>query len=136
VVESYNILNSNIKLSAEDIKTEKRGNDMSKIEKGSKVILCGFTGIKLGVFEVSKATKDTIEITKVNGDVLTFNAKTLVQTGLPEGKQKYANSIMEDDGSYVKPVRKAKKASKAPKAKAKAKKVEDDEDYEDAEEVL
>lgn len=109
---------------------------MGKIEKGSKVILCGFTGIKLGVFEVTKADKKTIEITKADGTVLKFSAETLVQVGLPEEKRKYANTIMEDDGSYVKPERKKKAVKEKAKAPKKAKKVvdeDDDEDYEDAE---
>ena len=39
-----------------------------EIKKGDKVILKGFTGIKLGVFEVVAATKKTVTINKRNGD--------------------------------------------------------------------
>lgn len=108
---------------------------MGKIEKGSKVILCGFTGIKLGVFEVTKADKKTIEIVKADGKVLKFSAETMVQVGLPEEKQKYANSIMEDDGSYVKPQRK-KKAEKVTKKATKKVEIEDEEDDDEGYEVL
>lgn len=43
------------------------------IKKGDKVILKGFTGIKLGVFEVVSATKKTVTITKKTGDEMVFD---------------------------------------------------------------
>ena len=39
---------------------------MLELKKGEKVILKGFTGIKLGVFEVTAVTKKTITINKKN----------------------------------------------------------------------
>lgn len=87
---------------------------MLNVNKGDKVILKGFTGIKLGVFEVEKATEKSIVVLKKNGEKMVFSKKTGVQTNVEEGKEKYANSIMEDDGSYVRPQRK-KKAKKAKK---------------------
>ena len=97
-----------------------------ELKKGDKVILKGFTGIKLGVFEVTAASKKTLTITKANGEELVFDRKTCKQINVEEGKERYANSIMEDDGSYVKPnPHKGKK-----KAAAKAKKAEDQEDAE------
>lgn len=110
---------------------------MLELKKGEKVILKGFTGIKLGVFEVASTTKKTITILKKNGDEMVFDRKTGKQVNIEEGKERYANSIMEDDGSYVAPSTvsaKRKKAKKAaPKAKAKAE-VEADEEDEDEEE--
>lgn len=98
-----------------------------ELKKGDKVILKGFTGIKLGVFEVTAASKKTLTITKANGEELVFDRKTCKQINVEEGKERYANSIMEDDGSYVKPnPNKGKK-----KAAAKAKKAEPAEDQED-----
>ena len=85
---------------------------MLNVEKGDKVILKGFTGIKLGVFEVEKVTEKSVVVLKKNGEKMVFSKKTGVQTNVEEGKEKYANSIMEDDGSYVRPQRK-KKAKKA-----------------------
>lgn len=84
---------------------------MLNVNKGDKVILKGFTGIKLGVFEVEKVTEKSIVVLKRNGEKMVFSKKTGVQTNVEEGKEKYANSIMEDDGSYVRPQRK-KKAKK------------------------
>lgn len=87
---------------------------MLNVNTGDKVILKGFTGIKLGVFEVEKVTEKSVVVLKTNGEKMVFSKKTGVQTNVEEGKEKYANSIMEDDGSYVRPQRK-KKAKKAKK---------------------
>lgn len=107
---------------------------MINSKKGDSVILKGFTGIKLGVFEVTSATKKTVTITKRNGDELIFDRKTGKQINVEEGKEKYANSIMEDDGSYVAPSTKGAANKNAAKKPAKPAPVEDDEDDEDEEE--
>lgn len=107
---------------------------MINSKKGDKVILKGFTGIKLGVFEVASATKKTVTVIKRNGDEMIFDRKTGKQTNVEEGKEKYANSIIEDDGSYVAPATKgAAKKKAAAKKPAKPAPVEDDEDEEDEE---
>ena len=120
---------------------------MLKVKKGDSVILKGFTGIKLGVFQVVSATKKTVTLNKKNGDELVFDRATGKQLNVEEGKEKYANSIMEDDGSYVAPStagakrKKAAKADKAPKNGKKATKPvepeepDEDEDDEDFEEI-
>lgn len=107
---------------------------MLELKKGEKVILKGFTGIKLGVFEVVAATKKTITICKKNGDEMVFDKKTGKQINVEEGKERYANSIMEDDGSYVAPSTRnaSKKAAKKPAKKVKE--VEEPEDEEEDEE--
>lgn len=110
---------------------------MIESKKGDKVILKGFTGIKLGVFEVSSVTKKTVTILKKNGDELVFDRKTGRQINVEEGKEKYANSIIEDDGSFVAPSTRGaskKKASKKAAAKAKPAPADDDEEDEDEEE--
>lgn len=106
---------------------------MMNQKKGDTVILCGFTGIKLGVFEVTAATKKTLTLTKANGYELIFDRKTGKQINVEEGKEKYANRIIEDDGSYVAPTRSGakKKATKKP-AKKQPDPVEDDEDEDEA----
>ena len=107
---------------------------MLELKKGEKVILKGFTGIKLGVFEVTAVTKKTITICKKNGDEMVFDKKTGKQINVEEGKERYANSIMEDDGSYVAPSTKSaskKKAVKKPASK-KAAVEEPEEDEEEA----
>lgn len=110
---------------------------MIELKKGDKVILKGFTGIKLAVFEIASATKKTVTIVKKNGDEMVFDRKTGRQINVEEGKEKYANSIMEDDGSFVAPSTRgaARKATKkAPKAKpAPAEDEDDEEELEDDE---
>ena len=106
---------------------------MMNQKKGDTVILCGFTGIKLGVFEVTAASKKTITLTKSNGDELIFDRKTGKQVNVEEGKEKYANSIMEDDGSYVAPSTKGAAKKKAAKKAETKSKVE--EDYDEDEDI-
>ena len=108
-----------------------------EIKKGDKVILKGFTGIKLGVFEIVAATKKTVTINKRNGDEMVFDKATGKQINVEEGKEKYASSIMEDDGSYVAPATRGaskKKAAKKPAKKAKVEEPEEDEEDEEDEE--
>ena len=108
---------------------------MLELKKGEKVILKGFTGIKLGVFEVTAVTKKTITICKKNGDEMVFDKKTGKQINVEEGKERYANSIMEDDGSYVAPSTKSASKKKAAKKLASKKAtVEEPEEDEDEEE--
>lgn len=116
---------------------------LKNVKKGDNVILKGFTGIKLGVFPVEKATDKSITIIKKDGSKMIFDKKTGKQQNVEEGKEKYANSIMEDDGSYVAPNRAgAKKKSKktedekpAKKSKKKAEPVEEPEEEEDEDDI-
>ena len=108
---------------------------MIELKKGDKVILKGFTGIKLGVFEIAAATKKTVTIIKKNGDEMIFDRKTGRQVNVEEGKEKYANSITEDDGSFVAPATRGASRKKAAKKVAKVEEAEeaDEEDEEDDE---
>lgn len=101
-----------------------------ELKKGDKVILKGFTGIKLGVFSVESTTKKTVTVLKKNGDELIFDRKTGKQVNVEEGKEKYANSIIEDDGSFVAPSTAGAKRKAAKKVTKAAPKVEE-EDEED-----
>lgn len=113
---------------------------MLDVKKGDKVIVKGFTGIKLCVSEVAEATKKTITVLKKDGSEMLFDRKTCKQINVEEGKEKYANSVMEDDGSYVAPStkkvvkKKGKKVAKPVTKKAKPE-PEDDEDEDEEEEV-
>lgn len=109
---------------------------MIESKKGDKVIVKGFTGIKLGVFEVASVTKKTITVNKKNGDEMIFDRKTGRQVNVEEGKEKYANSVMEDDGSFVAPSTRGanKKAAAKKAAKAKPAPVEDEDEEEDEDE--
>lgn len=116
---------------------------LKNIKKGDSVIVKGFTGIKLGVFTVAKATEKSITVEKKDGSLMIFSKKNGKQTNVEEGKERYANSVMEDDGSYVKPnsgSRKKKAAKPAKTAKkpepveeveAEEDEFEDDDDFED-----
>lgn len=100
---------------------------LKSIKKGDNVIVKGFTGIKLGVFEVAKATEKSITIEKKDGSLMIFSKKDGKQTNVEEGKERYANSVMEDDGSYVKP----NSGKRKPAKKAKPKKQEEPEDFDE-----
>lgn len=107
---------------------------LKSIKKGDSVIVKGFTGIKLGVFTVAKATEKSITVEKKDGSLMIFSKKDGKQTNVEEGKERYANSVMEDDGSYVQPHRgkKTKKPAKKPAKKPEpAEEVEEDEEFED-----
>lgn len=106
---------------------------MIELKKGDKCIVKVFTGMKVGVFEVVAASKKTVTVMKKNGDELIFDKKTCRQVNVEEGKERFANSIMEDDGSYTAPNR----GTKAAPAKKTSKKptpapVEEEEDEEEA----
>lgn len=91
---------------------------LAKIKKGDTVIMVGFTGMKLGRFEVAKATEKSLTIEKTNGDLAIFSRKTGKQTNVEEGKEKYANKLIEDDGTYTNPLEgRMKKAKKSKKSK-------------------
>lgn len=93
-----------------------------KVKVGDKVIMKGFTGIKLGIFEIADADAKSVTIFKKDGSELIFSKKTGKQINCEEGKERYANSIMEDDGSYVAPNRGKRKKKDAEKAVSRKKK--------------
>mgnify|MGYP004477030537 CR=1 FL=1 len=103
---------------------------LKDVKKGDTVIMCGFTGIKLGVFTVDKTSEKSITVIKKDGTPLVFSRKSGKQTNTEEGKEKYANTIIEDDGSYVAPKRK-KKSKKTEKKKSKKKAAEEIEEVEE-----
>lgn len=113
---------------------------LKDVKKGDSVIVKGFTGIKLGVFPVTKATEKSITVEKKDGSLMIFSKKDGKQTNVEEGKERYANSVMEDDGSYVQPHRgkKTKKDEDKKPAKKSKKQAEpddvDEEEFEDEDE--
>ena len=110
---------------------------LKNIKKGDNVIVKGFTGIKLGVFPVAKATEKNITVEKKDGSLMIFSKKDGKQTNVEEGKERYANSVMEDDGSYVKPNsgkrKSTKKAEEKPAKKSKKEEPEDIDEFDDDE---
>lgn len=120
---------------------------LATIKKGDIVALVGFTGIRLSDQAVTAATKTELSLTKKDGTVMVFDRKTGVQKDMAEGKEKYANKIMDPEEAPENKVRSkkskidaaAKEAAKAARAAEKAPKkkapvVEVDEDEEDEEE--
>lgn len=85
---------------------------LKDVKKGDSVILCGFTGMKLGVFEVIAAGEKNIRIKKKSGEMMIFSRKTGKQLNIEEGKERFANKIIVDDGSYI-PPREKEKENKA-----------------------
>lgn len=71
------------------------------VRLGEKVALIGFSGFKLGEYEVLKATPDVLEIQTKAGKVLTFDT-TGAQLGLEGDKAKYPNKIvtLEESKKY------------------------------------
>ena len=61
---------------------------LKSIKKGDSVIVKGFTGIKLGVFTVAKATEKSITVEKKDGSLMIFSKKDGRQTNVEEGKEK------------------------------------------------
>lgn len=73
---------------------------LATVKKGDTVILCMFTGVQVAVKEVTAATKTSISVETWHGEIK-FSRKTGKQI-LPEPKnQRFANFIIEDDGSFV-----------------------------------
>lgn len=108
---------------------------LENVKKGETVALLGFTGMNIGEFKVTAATKSEITIETKKG-TLSFSRKTGKQLGLPEEKEKYANKIVLPEDAPPKVERKAKPEKKEDKKKDKkpAKPIEKDEpDDNDAE---
>ena len=113
---------------------------VSKIKKGNKVIMVAFTGMKLGVFEVVAADKETITVGTNKGERV-FDRKTGKQIEPEPKAPRFASSIIPDDGSYVAPVPGRKKKAETPKKATKKKKpepeeieeeeIEEDEEFDD-----
>lgn len=108
---------------------------LKDVKKGDTVIMCGFTGIKLGVFTVDKTSEKSITVIKKDGTPLVFSRKSGKQTNTEEGKEKYANTIIEDDGSYVAPKRKKKSKKTEKKTEKKKSKKKAAEEIEEVEET-
>lgn len=102
---------------------------LKTLKKGTTVILCAFTGMKLGVKEIIAADKTTVTIETNNGEAV-FDRKTGKQIDPEPKAERFANYLTEDDGSFVPPTRKPK----AKKAESKAEVEEEDADVEEDEE--
>lgn len=106
---------------------------LAKVKKGETVMLCVFTGMKIGPKEVTACDKSTITINHRKKGDMTFERKTgkLIRP-LPENP-KFSSFIEEDDGTFVRPKRKGNKnkaKEEEPVKKSKKKKKTKPEDEE------
>lgn len=111
----------------------------TSLKKGDTVILHMFTGIAVGVKEITHADKNTVGF-ETRAGLAKFSRKTGKQVDPPAKAERFANYITEDDGSFVPPAPKkaAKKSSVTVKKPIKTKKPEpeepfDEDDYEEEE---
>lgn len=129
-------------LLATPIKLNKGEYDMSiaKLKKGDTVILHMFTGVPVGVKEIVSADKETLTL-ETRAGLAKFSRKTGKQIEPKAKKERFANYVTIDDGSFV-PANKAtgkKKAKKAEdkkatkKASKKAKAEEPEEEFDEDE---
>lgn len=108
---------------------------IASLKKGDTVILKMFTGCPVGVKTILAADKTTLTIETGKGDTV-FSKKTGKQIEPAPSQDKYANFVVEDDGSFVPPNKKSKKQETAKKSKKKSKpepEEEEDEDIDDDE---
>jgi len=103
---------------------------MLQTKKGGKMVLIGFTGIRLSEVICTAATKAEITMTKKDGSLMIFDRKTGVQTNARDAK--YANKIVTVEDA---PPAKEKKApkKKAKKAAPVVEEVAEEDDFEDEE---
>lgn len=90
--------------------------ELKALKKGDKVILHMFTGMSVGIKEITAADAKTVTINTRIGDTK-FSKKTGLQVEPAPKQEKYANFITEDDGSFVPPQHKKKSEGKPKKSK-------------------
>ena len=96
------------------------------MKTGDKVILHMFTGVAIAVKEIVADSKDTVTIKDKKGNDLVFDKQSLKQISPAPKNPKFANYIIDDDGSFV-PKKDKKKAE--PKKKKWDEDDFDDDDY-------
>jgi outer membrane biosynthesis protein TonB len=103
---------------------------LANLKKGDTVILHMFTGIAVGVKEVLDADEKTVTMETRAGEAK-FSRKTGKQIEPPAKKERFANYITEDDGSYV-PTKRPKKSTKKAKPEPEYDEDCDNEDEDEA----
>jgi single-stranded DNA-binding protein len=111
---------------------------LKNVKKGDKVYLKGFTGMRLGEFEVIAANNKQFKVAKKDGTQMTFDKTTGRQVDAKN--EKYANTASAEapvvKAKAEKPAKETKKAEKPAKGKKVEPEPEDeefdeDEDFED-----
>jgi hypothetical protein len=110
--------------------------NLEKVKKGDQVVMLGFTGMRIGEFTVTGATKTELSVESKTGNTLKFSRKTGKQIGLEEDRERYANKIvLPEDAPEPTPKKKAKKEElKKAKEEPKKSKPEPEDDDDDEEE--
>lgn len=98
------------------------------MKQGDKVILHMFTGVAISLKEIVMETSGTYVIKDNSGNDLVFDKTSLKQIKPAPKKERFANYITEDDGSFVV---KEKKSKKSKKVVPKKEVIEDDDWEED-----
>ena len=111
-------------------KTKVNTTFLKTLKKGTTVILCAFTGMKIGVKEIIAADKATVTIETNNGEAV-FDRKTGKQIDPEPKAERFANYLIEDDGSFVPPTRKPKAKKAEPKTEVEEEDADDEEDEEE-----
>lgn len=114
-------------------------NTLKTAKVGDKVSMLTFTGMNLGQFEIVKAGKTKLAITKKDGTTAEFSREDGVQTNA--NNPRYANKIVdpipetEKKAAPAKKTAPAKKATKKAEPEVEAEEVEAVEEAEEAEEA-
>lgn len=104
---------------------------LAKVKKGETVMLCVFTGMKIGPKEVVACDKSTITIHHNGKGDMVFNRKDGKLIKPLPNNPKFASFIMEDDGTFVRPTRKGSKNKVVKRAKVEP--VRDDDEFDEDE---
>lgn len=99
------------------------------MKQGDKVILHMFTGVAISLKEIVMETSGSYILKDASGNDLVFDKKSLKQVKPAPKKERFANYITEDDGSYV-PKSKPEKKPK-PKKEIPKKVIVEDDDWDD-----
>lgn len=99
------------------------------MKQGDTVILHMFTGVAISLKTIVMETSGSYILKDKSGNDLVFDKKTLKQVKPAPKKERFANYITEDDGSYkTKPKPEKPKKGKKPKVE---KIIVEDDDWDD-----
>ena len=104
---------------------------IAKAKKGDTVMLCMFTGMRVGPKEIVSCDKETVTINRNHKGEVTFDRKTGKQISPMPKAEKFASYITEDDGTYVHPTKKKAKAKTKKASTKRAKAVEEEDEVEE-----
>lgn len=104
---------------------------IAKAKKGDTVMLCMFTGMRVGPKEIVSCDKETVTINRNHKGEVTFDRKTGKQISPMPKAEKFASFITEDDGTFVHPTHRNKKTKTKKASTKRAKAVEEEDEVEE-----